>query len=106
MTQMYGFDVVTEKEARKMVAQYKDVVVIHSKESCPVCKYFVPEVLYPIMTDKKYERIKTVVVMEQLFFPVASHPVVYFFKGGKCVQHPSGSAPEAAVRQLMDTFYG
>jgi thioredoxin-like negative regulator of GroEL len=96
--------VVTEKAALKLIKSNIDLVVVHSKDECPVCQYFIPEVLEPILEE--YENVKTVMINEQLTFPVGSHPVIYFFKNGKCVQHPQGSAPEKAVREMMESFYG
>ena len=97
---------VSEKAARELVKKHKDVVIVHTKKTCPVCEYFVPEVLLPIFGDEKYKHVRVYEITEDMTFPVGSHPVTYFFKNGKCVHHPSGSAPEKAVRDLMDTFYG
>jgi thioredoxin-like negative regulator of GroEL len=96
--------VVTEKAAFKLIKNTDDLVIVHSKDECPVCQYFIPEVLQPVL--EKYKHVTSVMVKEQLTFPVGAHPVIYFFKNGKCVQHPSGSAPEDAVDKMMEAFYG
>lgn len=96
--------IVSEKSAIKFVKNNDNVVIVHSKDGCPVCEYFIPEILEPIMEDWPNVKVKT--VKEQLTFPVGSHPVIYFFKNGKCIMHPSGSAPEKAVREMMESLYG
>jgi thioredoxin-like negative regulator of GroEL len=96
--------IVTEKSALKLIKSNDNVVIVHSKDECPVCQYFVPEVLEPILNE--YDNVTSVMIKEQLTFPVGAHPVIYFFKNGKCVQHPSGAAPDKAVRDMMETFYG
>lgn len=96
--------VVTEKAAFKLIKNTDDLVIVHSKDECPVCQYFIPEVLQPVL--EKYKHVTSVMVKEQLTFPVNVHPVIYFFKNGKCVQHPHGAAPEKAVLDMMDGFYG
>jgi len=96
--------VVSEKTALKLIKKHKNIVIVHSKEGCPVCEYFIPDVLEPIFED--YPDVKIKMVKEQLTFPVGSHPVVYLFKNGRCVQYPQGAAPEEAVRTMMDAFYG
>ena len=96
--------VISEKAAMEFIKKNNNVVIVHSKDGCPVCEYFIPEVLEPIFND--YENVKIKMIKEQLTFPVGSHPVTYFFKNGKCIMHPSGSAPEKAVREMMDTLYG
>jgi thioredoxin-like negative regulator of GroEL len=45
-------------------------------------------------------------IKEKLTFPVASHPVTYFFKNGNCIMHPAGGAPDDAVRKMMESLYG
>jgi thioredoxin-like negative regulator of GroEL len=96
--------VITEKDAIQLVSDKENVVIVHSSDTCPICDHFVPQVLEPIFDD--YGNVEVRIVKEKLTFPVAAHPVVYFFKNGTCVQHPSGAAPEKAVRDMMDTFYG
>jgi len=96
--------VVTEKAALKLIKSNIDLVIVHSKDGCPVCDYFIPEILEPILEE--YDEVKSVMVKERLTFPVGAHPVIYFFKNGKCIQHPQGSAPEKAVREMMESFYG
>jgi hypothetical protein len=96
--------VVTEKAALKMIKTVDNLVIIHSKDSCPVCEYFIPEVLEPILKD--YDNITSVIVKEELTFPVTAHPITYFFKKGKCVQHPQGAAPEKAIITMLEAFYG
>ena len=95
----------SEDEVRELIKSEKNLVVVHSKLGCPVCEYFIPEVLTPIL-DEFSGLVSSVIIREQLTFPVNSHPVIFFFKNGKCVQHPQGSAPEEAVREMMRTFYG
>jgi hypothetical protein len=97
-------EVVSEEVARKLITEHQNLVVVHTKKGCPVCEYFIPEVVTPIL--KEYNYVKSVVVTEQMAFPHEAHPVIFFFKGGKCVQHPIGAAPPEAVKQLMETFYG
>jgi len=79
-----------------------NLVVVHSKDECPVCQYFIPQVLEPIL--KNYD-VKCVMVKEMLTFPVQAHPVTYFFKNGKCIQHPQGAAPAEAIVKMLDSFY-
>lgn len=96
--------VISEDAARKFVKNYDNVVIVHSKDGCPVCEYFIPEVLEPLFKD--FPDVKVRMVKEQMTFPTPSHPVTYFFKNGRCIMHPSGSAPEKAVREMMETLYG
>jgi len=96
--------VVSEMVALKLIKSNDNLVIVHSKEGCPVCEYFIPEVLEPILKD--WPKVKVKMVKEQLTFPAPSHPVIYFFKNGKCVMHPSGSAPGKAVREMMEALYG
>jgi DNA polymerase elongation subunit (family B) len=96
--------VVTEKAALKLIKSNIDLVIVHSKDGCPVCDYFIPEILEPILEE--YDEVKSVMVKERLTFPVGAHPVIYFFKNGKCIQHPQGSAPADAVKDMMNAFYG
>ena len=44
------FTVVTEKKARKIIDKGGDVVFIHTRENCPVCDHFLPEVLKPVFS--------------------------------------------------------
>jgi hypothetical protein len=96
--------VLSEKAAMKRIKSDKDLVIVHSKEGCAVCEYFIPEVLEPILND--YPNLPCYAVKESLTFPVAQHPTTYFFKNGKCNMFPSGSAPEKAVREMMESLYG
>jgi len=96
--------VVSEKSAIKFVKNNDNVVIVHSKDGCPVCEHFIPAVLEPIFKD--YDNVKVRMIKEQLTFPVGSHPITYFFKNGKCVMHPAGAAPDKAVREMMNTLYG
>ena len=96
--------IVTETTARKLIEKENNLVIVHSKDECPVCQYFIPEVLEPILNE--YTNVASVMIKEQLTFPVGSHPVIYFFKNGKCVQHPIGAAPDTAVREMMKALYG
>jgi hypothetical protein len=97
-------EMVSEDDARKLITEHQNLVVVHTKLGCPVCEYFVPEILTPIL--KEYNYVKSVVIKEEMTFPQHSHPVIFFFKDGKCIQHPHGSAPEVAVKKMMETFYG
>ena len=101
---MSNIKIVSEKSAMQFIKNNDNTVIVHSKDGCPVCEYFIPEVLEKIFVD--FPNVKVRMIKEQLTFPVNSHPVTYFFKNGKCVQHPQGSAPEEAVREMMRTFYG
>jgi thioredoxin-like negative regulator of GroEL len=95
---------ITEKAALKIIRNNSKVILVHTKPGCPVCEYFVPEVLEPLLEE--YEHVISVFVEEPLMFPQQSHPVTFFFKDGKCVQHPHGAAPDKAIRDMMDKFYG
>jgi hypothetical protein len=97
-------EMVSETDARLLIDKHENLVIVHTKLGCPVCEYFVPEILTPIL--KKFDHVKSVVIKEDMVFPQPSHPVIFFFKDGKCVQHPRGSAPENKVLEMMETFYG
>ena len=99
------FPIVTEKKARKIIDKGGDVVIIHTRDSCPVCDHFLPEVLKPIFAKDKYKNIQIYQMTENMFFPVGSHPITYFFKNGRCIQHPAGQTTIDIVENLLDTFY-
>ena len=48
------FPVVTEKKARKIIDKGGNVVIIHTRASCPVCDHFLPEVLNVCCFQVKY----------------------------------------------------
>lgn len=97
--------IVKERAARKIIKNFKNVVVVHSSESCAVCKYFIPEILLPIINDPKYKDIKFLEIQDKMLFPVQAHPVTYFFRNGKNVTFANGSAPDDKVRTMLDAFY-
>jgi hypothetical protein len=99
------FTVVTEKKARKIIDKGGDVVFIHTRENCPICDTFLPDVLKPIFAKEKYKGIEIYQMMEPMTFPVGQHPITYFFKEGRCIQHPAGQTTIENVEQLLDTFY-
>lgn len=99
------FQVVTEKKARKILQRESKVVFIHTKETCPVCDKFLPEVLEPIFKKEKYKDINIYEIKEPLLFPVGSHPVTYFFRDGYCHHHPAGAAPVEVVENMLDTIF-
>jgi hypothetical protein len=99
------FPVVTEKKARKIIDKGGDVVFIHTRENCPICDSFLPNVLKPIFAKDKYKGIEIYQMMEPMLFPVGQHPITYFFKEGRCIQHPAGQTTIENVEQLLDTFY-
>jgi len=99
------FPVVTEKKARKIIDKGGNVVFIHTRADCPVCDHFLPEVLKPVFTKEKYRDITIYQITESLIFPVGQHPVTYFFRGGRCIQHPAGQTTIEIVENLLDTFY-
>ena len=70
------FPVVTEKKARKIIDKGKDVVIIHTRDSCPVCDHFLPEVLKPVFAKDKYKDIQIYQMSEAMFWPVGQHPMV------------------------------
>ncbi len=99
------FPVVTEKKALKVANANKFCVFVHVKSTCPVCDRFLPNVMEPISKMEKYKDIKFYQINEPLTFPVGSHPVTYFFREGRCVQHPAGQAPKETVESLLDTIF-
>ena len=99
------FPVVTEKKARKIIDKGRDVVIIHTRDSCPVCDHFLPEVLKPVFAKDKYKDIQIYQMSETMFWPVGQHPITYFFKNGRCIQHPAGQTTVDIVENLLDTFY-
>ena len=99
------FPVVTEKKARKIIDKGEAVVFIHTRENCPICDTFLPNVLKPIFAKDKYKDITIYQMMEPMLFPVGQHPITYFFKDGRCIQHPAGQTTIENVEQLLDTFY-
>ena len=99
------FPIVTEKKARKIIDKGGNVVIIHTRENCPVCDHFLPEVLKPLFAKDKYKDIQIYQMTETMFFPVGSHPITYFFKNGRCIQHPAGQTTIDIVENLLDTFY-
>jgi len=99
------FPVVTEKKARKIIDKGGDVVIIHTRASCPICDVFLPEVLKPVFAQDRFKGIDIYQITEAMFFPVGHHPVTYFFKNGRCMQHPAGQTTIEIVENLLDTFY-
>ena len=99
------FPVVTEKKARKIIDKGGDVVFIHTRENCPICDTFLPNVLKPIFAKDKYKGIEIYQITESMTFPVGQHPISYFFKEGRCIQHPAGQTSIENVESLLDTFY-
>ena len=99
------FPIVTEKKARKIIDKGGDVVIIHTRKNCPVCDHFLPEVLKPIFAKDKYKDIQIYQMTETMVFPVGQHPITYFFKNGRCMQHPAGQTTIEIVENLLDTFY-
>ena len=99
------FPVATEKKARKIIDKGGDVVFIHTRENCPVCDNFLPNILKPIFEKDKYKGIEIYQIMESMTFPVGQHPITYFFKDGRCIQHPAGQTTIENVESLLDTFY-
>lgn len=95
---------ISEKAALKKIKSEDNLIIVHSKDGCPVCEYFIPEVFEPIL--KKWPDVKVFVIKEQLTFPVSAHPVIYLFKNGKCVQYPQGAAPEDKVIEMLTMYYG
>lgn len=96
---------VTERQARKLIRGTKNVVVVHSKDECPVCQHFIPNILEPVFRKEKYKHITFVMIKEKLLFPVPAHPVTYFFRDGKNLTFSNGSAAEEAVMKMLDAFY-
>ena len=102
----YFFPIVTEKKARKIIEKGGNVVFIHTRETCPICDVFLPEVLKPVFAKEKYKGIVEIYqITEAMTFPVGQHPQAYFFKNGKCIQHPAGQTTIEVVENLLDTFY-
>ena len=99
------FPIATEKKARKLIDKGGDVVFIHTRENCPVCDNFLPNILKPIFEKDKYKGIEIYQIMESMTFPVGQHPITYFFKDGRCIQHPAGQTTVDIVENLLDTFY-
>ena len=99
------FPIVTEKKARKIIDKGRAVVFIHTRKDCPVCDVFLPEVLKPVFAKDKYKGIEIYQISESLTFPSGSHPITYFFKNGRCMQHPAGQTTIEVVENLLDTFY-
>tara|TARA_B100000809_G_scaffold80397_1_gene78605 strand:+ start:53 stop:436 length:384 start_codon:yes stop_codon:yes gene_type:complete len=99
------FPIATEKKARKLIDKGGDVVFIHTRDNCPVCDHFLPEVLKPIFAKDRFKGIDIYQITESLTFPVGAHPVTYFFKNGRCIQHPAGQTTIEIVENLLDTFY-
>jgi len=96
--------IVSEKSALNIIKNNPNVVIVHSNDGCGVCQQFIPNILDPIA--KQWPNVKFKMIKEKLTFPVASHPVTYFFKNGKCIMHPAGGAPDDAVRKMMESLYG
>jgi len=99
------FPVVTEKKARKLIDKGGNVVFIHTRETCPVCDHFLPNVLKPVFANERFKDIAVYEITETMTFPVGQHPVTYFFKDGRCIQHPAGQTTIEVVENLLDTFY-
>ena len=99
------FTVVTEKKARKIIDKGGDVVFIHTRENCPHCDSFLPDVLKPIFAKDKYKGIEIYQITENMTFPVGQHPQSYFFKDGRCFQHPAGQTTTENVETLLNTLY-
>jgi len=99
------FPIVTEKKARKLIDKVENIVFIHTKDSCPICDVFLPNVLKPIFAKDKYKGIEVYQITESMTFPVGQHPQTYFFKDGDCIQHPAGQTTIEVVENLLDTFY-
>ena len=49
--------------------------------------------------------VKIYQMSETMFWPVGQHPITYFFKNGRCIQHPAGQTTIEVVENLLDTFY-
>jgi hypothetical protein len=99
------FTVVTEKKARKIIEKGGNVVFIHTRENCPHCDSFLPDVLKPIFAKEKYKGIEIYQITESMIFPVGQHPQSYFFKDGRCFQHPAGQTTTENVETLLNTLY-
>ena len=99
------FPIVTEKKARKLIDKVENIVFIHTKDSCPICDVFLPNVLKPIFAKDKYKGIEVYQITESMTFPVGQHPQTYFFKDGDCIQLPAGQTTIEVVENLLDTFY-
>ena len=99
------FTEVTEKKARKIIDKGGNVVFIHTRANCPICDNFLPDVLKPIFAKEKYKGIEIYQITEQMLFPVGQHPITYFFKEGRCMQHPAGQTTIENVETLLNTFY-
>jgi hypothetical protein len=80
-------------------------VFIHTRENCPHCDTFLPEVLKPIFDKDKYKGIEIYQITEPMIFPVGAHPQSYFFKDGRCIQYPAGKTTSENVESLLNTFY-
>jgi hypothetical protein len=99
------FPIITEKKARKLIDKEANVVFIHTRDSCPICDVFLPEVLKPVFEKPRFRGISIYQIVEPLTFPVGAHPQTYFFKDGRCIQHPAGQTTIEVVENLLDTFY-
>ena len=99
------FTVVTEKKARKIIEKGGNCVFIHTRENCPHCDSFLPDVLKPIFEKDKYKGIEIYQITEMMTFPVGAHPQSYFFKDGRCFKHPAGQTTTENVETLLNTLY-
>jgi hypothetical protein len=99
------FPVITEKKARKMIDKGGDFVFIHTRTNCPICDAFLPNVMKVVFEKEKYKHIPIYEITETMTFPVGQHPQTYFFKDGRCIQHPAGQTTMENVEVLLDTFY-
>jgi hypothetical protein len=96
----------SEENVRIRVLSQPNVVVLNSKVDCPVCEYYIPEVLSPIFEKKCYDNIEFYNIESDLLFPVDVRPRLFFFKDGVVQYFSTGSLPQYEVINLLERYYG
>jgi hypothetical protein len=97
---------VDEEIAKAEVLLYDNVVVITEKEGCPVCEYFIPDVLVPLFNEEFWTKnIHFMIIDRPFFFPHETYPKTYCFKKGKLVHTSKGAASREQVKTLIEEVY-
>jgi hypothetical protein len=95
-----------EEYIRERVLTQEYVVVLNSKIDCPVCEYYIPDVLEPVFSDEKYNHIEFYELEDELLFPIDVRPRLFFFKKGKPECWSTGALPQYEVYNLLERYYG
>ena len=97
---------VNREEAAELVGRIENLIVVFTKDNCPVCKKLLPEVLDVLEPEMPFiKMVKVDATNDKMLFGPDLFPSTYVFRQGQRIDWIRGAGPLEPVKAKLHELF-